>query len=92
MGAPFAPPPPAAVSRLLGEFDRAQIEAFIEVAIRLVDLADGDSDVELNGDELDGINSEDDFMDHSHWQLAPGCPIADPGGCEHDGREIEDCC
>jgi len=21
------------------------------------------------------------------WHQGPGCPVSDPGGCEHDGRE-----
>ncbi len=54
MGAPFIPPPPAAVSRVLATFDRDQLAGFITVAIDLLDLADGDTDLEPNGDELDG--------------------------------------
>jgi hypothetical protein len=40
------PAPPAAISRILAQFDRRQIECFIEVAIRLLDLADGDPEAE----------------------------------------------
>lgn len=57
----------------------------IEGLIAFLDDLCGDTDLEANGDELDGNASEDDFMYHGGW--GPGCPIADPGGCEHDGRE-----
>lgn len=49
-------------------------------------------------DDGDGDHTEDDpaFDEHSRaianllWGDGPGCPIADPGGCEHDGREHAD--
>ena len=88
--APFIPAPPAAITRVLSRFDREQLSGFITVALDLLDLAEGDSDIEANGDELDGTAGEDDFYPHSNWQGSPGCPVADPGGCEHDGREIDD--
>ena len=84
------------IERILSRFDRAKLEAFITVAIELLDAAndpdlEDDDPPEANGDELDGINSEDDFWPHSHgWKQEAGCPISDPGGCEHDGREPED--
>ena len=34
------------VERILGRFDRAQLEGFISVAIDLLDMADGDPDIE----------------------------------------------
>lgn len=43
----FAPVPPAAISRVLSRFDRDQLAGFIAVAIDLLDLADGDPDLEL---------------------------------------------
>lgn len=69
------PVPPAAISRVLLSFSRAQLEGFVAVAIDLMDLADGDSDLE-NGNDL-----EDDFT-LSHIAVAytdhgPGCPISD---------------
>jgi hypothetical protein len=66
-----------------------QLAAVAEFAIALQDLMGRDADLESNGDELDGANSEDEFMLHSLWQGGAGCPIADPGGCEHDGWEEE---
>lgn len=66
----FAPPPPAAVSRVLASFNRDQLEGFIAVAIDLLDLADPDPDAEETG-------LEDSFMDHP--ADGPGCPVADSG-------------
>lgn len=42
-------------------------------------------DTELNGDELDGCGSEDDFMVHA--ADGPGCLLADPGGGDDPERE-----
>lgn len=53
-----------------------------------MDRQDGNPDIEANGDERDGSLGEDDFAELTGY--GPGCPIADPGGCEHDGREIDD--
>jgi hypothetical protein len=79
------------VERILSRFDRAQLEGFIAVAIDLLDVADGDNDLEDNGDELDGTAGEDDFhTQRANWKAQPGCPLADPGGCEHDGIEPDD--
>lgn len=64
-----------AVTRILSRFERQQLQGFIEVAIELLDVIDGDEDVEMNGDELDGTGAEDDFMDHE--PNGPGCPVAD---------------
>jgi hypothetical protein len=55
----FVPAPPAAVTRKLATFDRHQLEGFIAVALDLLDLADGDLDLEEDdppeaaGDEMD---------------------------------------
>lgn len=88
--APFIPAPPAAITRVLSRFDRDQLAGFITVAIDLLDLSDGDNDIEANGDELDGTASEDDFYPHTNngW-FGPGCPIADSdmGGDEHGEAE-----
>ncbi len=55
--------------------------ARVDVLIARLDRADAPfEDLEVTG-------AEDDFMHHG-WN-GPGCPIADPGGCEHNGREIE---
>jgi len=74
-----------AVMRTLAQFDRRKLEGFISVAIGLLDLIDDDSDFE-------GQCNEDEISRCTDLGLAvraegPSCPIADPGGCEHDGRE-----
>jgi hypothetical protein len=58
-----------------------------EAAIALMTEDDEgvDDDLELNGDEKDGVASEDDFWPHSNSLAGPGCPIADPcTGIEDD--------
>lgn len=96
MGAVFPPPPPAAVSRVLASFDRGQLEGFIAVAIDLLDLADGDPDLEdsgdtePNGDECDTNNAEDEpFGGISVCGMGPGCPVSDEGGND-DGVDFPD--
>ena len=89
--APFNPAPPAAVTRVLTRFDRADLASFIAVAIDLLDVADGDTDIEENGDEGDHSFAECE----SGYAIAfdgPGCPIADPGGSHngHDDDEEDD--
>jgi hypothetical protein len=74
------------VARILARFDREQLHGFIEVAIDLADAMDGDSEAEPDC-------SEDDAVMPPWWGdyrgEGAGCPISDPGGCEHDGREEE---
>lgn len=48
--APFAPVPPAAVTRILARFERDQLAGFIAVAIDLLDASDGDPDAEPDAD------------------------------------------
>ena len=58
---------------------RPAIERLTEALIAGLDALDGDPDVELNGDELDGSMGEDDFHDqNANWRGEPGCPVADP--------------
>ncbi|QNE04680.1 hypothetical protein [Croceicoccus marinus] len=65
-----------------------------------IDRVDGDPDLEPepnegNGDEEDTGFAEDEYASDlkagAAWasgeHIGPGCPISDPGGCEHDGRE-----
>lgn len=86
---PSAYPPAPAVMAILSRFDRKQLSGFIAVAIDLADAMDGDTDVELNGDEADGNASEDDFMQHGGE--GPGCPIADPDrGVDDDPEGYDD--
>lgn len=65
---PNTMPPMPAVARILARFDRPQIEAFLAVAIDLLDTIDGDPDAE----EPD---LEDSFV--LHPADGPGCPVAD---------------
>lgn len=77
------PPPPFP--------SRERLEALIEAALGLLDDMEGDPDmegepdIEANGDEQDHNFTEECFVHHRGSE--PGCPISDPGGCEHDGRE-----
>ena len=81
----FAQVPPAAVTRVLASFDRQQLEGFVAVALDLMDLDDGDPDLEVNGDELDGTNAEDEVgNNHFNYGLGPGCPISDPDSAVDD--------
>lgn len=75
------PAPPAAITRALARFDRDQLAGFIAVAIDLLDLAEGDTDTEANGDELDGTDAEDDFHPHIDGRGEPGCPVSDSDCC-----------
>lgn len=86
----FQPAPPAAVSRVLSAFDRNQLAAFIEVAIGLLDVADGDPDLEEDDDPAQCSEDEISTNLHAQWASGAGCEISDAGGCEHDGREIDD--
>ena len=85
-----APPPMPAVARSLVRYDRPTLESLLAVAIDLLDVMDGNPDTEANGDETDCNGAEDEpcgwFALHSE---GPGCPVADPGGGEHDGREVD---
>ena len=67
----FPAPPPAAISRVLSTFGRAELEGFIAVAIDLLDLAEPDPDAEE-------IGLEDSFIDHP--ANGAGCPVADGAG------------
>lgn len=73
----------------LAEAHLAQADALIA----LLDQTDGDPDLE--DDDLYGECSEDEISTGPALGMrfipdGPGCPIADPGGCEHDGREPEE--
>ena len=84
-----ASPPLIAVARVLGRFDRSTLEAFLTVAVELLDVADGDADLE------DATDLEDD---HALSRLAtgydsgrgPGCEVADTGEDDDIETGIED--
>jgi hypothetical protein len=76
----------------IGRGERQKIEATIEHLVGLLDLADGDADVELNGDETDHTHGEDEGHCGSNtnsWS-GPGCPIADPDMSVDDFGELVD--
>lgn len=85
---PAMGPQPAALIRTLGRFDRQTVEAFISVAIELLDVLDGNSDVEE--DDPSGQCDEDEIntnLDCTQDGM-PGCVISD-NDIEHDGCEEE---
>jgi hypothetical protein len=81
---PAAPRMPA-VAQILARYDRPRLEAFITIAVDLLDAFDGDPDVELNGDETDNMGSEEDFDPNRHYSDGPGCLISDPDEAIDDG-------
>ncbi len=68
---------------------RPALERLTARMIEALDTMDGDTDVEANGDELDGSLGEDDFHGHgtTPW-TGPGCPVSDPG--EDEGHDEPD--
>jgi len=85
------------VERILSRFDRQQVEAFIEIAIGLLDVAN-DPDVEPNGDELDYDGDESDWTrpewdqraadevtTSRHEQRPPSVMLA--AGCPEDAED-----
>jgi hypothetical protein len=77
--------------RMLARFDRPKVEAFAEISIALLDLIDGDPDLEEDDDP--GQCTEDEVSTNLEalWNGRPGCAISDP---EEDddpaGGNIED--
>lgn len=63
---PFASPQSAAVVQVLSRFDRSKLEAFVAVAIDLLDTFDGDADLEPTGDEQDAAYVEWLSLHHRH--------------------------
>lgn len=84
----FYPEPGTRQHRFLvqGYVDREEIAAAAAALVDLLDAIDGDSDVELNGDELDASRAEDDFIEYGQTGT-PGCPIADPGIADDGGLQ-----
>lgn len=77
------PPPPA--TRLLEV--KALLSAVVEALIVVLDAADGDSDVELDGDELEEAEPCEDEEGQGQLWL-PGTLIA-AGGTEDDEGDRE---
>lgn len=89
-GAPRVPPGRKSLAVLFARLNRDDLEEIAEVAIAQLDVRDGDVDVEVNGDELDGTAGEDDFYPHGNWMAEPGCPVSDPGGDPLDAGELDE--
>lgn len=66
---------------VMAQFDRAQIASAVEVLVNLLDVLDGDPDLERT-------DAEDDFTSYPQrdWH-GPGCVIADPDECVDDKGE-----
>jgi len=83
-GAPSRAPHIPTVTSILARYDRASLEAFLSVAIDLLDTMDGDPDIEEDDPsgqcDEDGINTgTGNFAMHGTSFGGPGCPISDPG-------------
>jgi hypothetical protein len=65
---------------------RHVLDRLTQRMIDRLDQMDGDTDLELNGDEQDGTNAEDEArqLPWHFWANGPGCPISDPGGTDLD--------
>lgn len=72
---PAAQPNMPAVARILSHYDRESLEAFLSVALDLLDAMDGDPDAE------DASDAEDDFalsaLAIAFVDPGPGCTISD---------------
>lgn len=72
----IGPAPMPAVARILSRFDRPTLEAFLSVAIDLIDTFDGDPDLEDDDPAEDADANEDDDPREED----------DPSGqCDEDG-------
>ena len=80
-----ATPPLVAVARILGRFDRPTLEAFMTVAVELLDIADGDPDFE-NATDLE----DDHALSPQACSTGPGCEVADTGEDDDIETGIED--
>ena len=61
----FAPMP--AIALILSRFDRVQLGSFVEIAIELMDVAQGDTDLEpevIEQDDEPEIDDEPELDDH----------------------------
>ena len=72
-------PSAALLESAIRRLSRDALADLCEQLIDRLDTIDGDSDIEPNGDELDGTGAEDDYQ--TGCEVAgpfPGCPISDP--------------
>ena len=85
IGAVFAP-------RLIEKLDDEDGDADLEDDDPLEDDNPREQDDPPEEDDPAGVHDEDGINTGTGALRGngPGCPLADPGGCEHDGREPED--
>ena len=80
MGAPFS---------LMPSHRRHEIGVEIGIHLARVDVLIARLDrADAPFEDLETTGAEDDFC--QHFVGGPGCPVADPAGCDHDGRETEE--
>ena len=90
--------PMPAVARVLSRFDRASLGAFVAVAIDLMDLADGEPDLEHDGTENDSDGDEKgdpafvEWTSHRTARSSAHCIVAGEEDAEQDDGDhgIED--
>lgn len=70
--------PLALISDAIPRLSRDALEGLVEDLIDRLDRADGDPDIEPNGDELDGSGTAEDDYQPGYDNVRPGCPISDP--------------
>ena len=68
--------PMPAVARILSRYDRQKLEAFLAIAIDLLDTMDGDTDVEVEEPEEDDPLEQDDPAEDDDEDC---CPARDDG-------------
>lgn len=83
------PVPPAAISRVLGRFSRVELEGFISIAIELLDLADGDPDLEED-DHGGGDVCDEPHDANEHFMMTPRYGIDQSAGIVNDVNIIRD--
>lgn len=72
---------------VIPSLSRAELDRLVQQMIDRMDDMDGDTDLEPDGDELDGSMAEDDFgPQNADWLGYPGCPISDPGEDDTEDR------
>lgn len=85
----FVPMP--AVALILSRYDRAKLGSFIEIAIELMDVADGDFDAETGGDDLDGSGAAEEDTPQLNSMIEyfgnPEDAEEDSEDCSHDEGE-----
>ena len=82
------PAPPAAVMTILASYDRAKVEAFVEIAIGLLDTLDGDAEAEL--DDPPEPNGDEKDVAYVEWHTMRGSQKAGPNILSNHEDDEED--